>query len=87
MLAKKHLIGLRENAIQCIADMGLMQHSVQVDQENDVLPWLLEKMDDFIDNEQIVDENAEEVADIGIFSVQGRHAETLKRVHDMKAAE
>ena len=51
VLAKKHLIGLRECAMLTLHEMGLMQPKVKRALAEDVLPWLIEKTQGFLDED------------------------------------
>ena len=51
-MAKKYLVGLREGALQCIGDMGLLQPKMECDLYEDVLPWLLAKRDEFLGDQE-----------------------------------
>ena len=48
VMSKKFLIGLRENAIQFLGDMSVLQPQMTCDLYQDVLPWLLGKRDEFL---------------------------------------
>ena len=47
-LAKKHLVGIREMAINALKDQGILMEPIQKVLTEDVMPWLLEKIDGFI---------------------------------------
>lgn len=51
VLAKKHLIGLRECAMMTLHEMGLMQPKVKRCLAEDVLPWLIEKTEGFLEED------------------------------------
>ena len=40
VLAKNYLTGIRENAIQTLVDMKMMEPKIESDLHEDVLPWL-----------------------------------------------
>ncbi len=46
--AKKSMIGLRERALQTLADMKLMEPESECNLYEEVLPWLLAKRDEFL---------------------------------------
>lgn len=43
VIAKRHMFGIRENAIMALHEMGLMQPKVKRALAEDVLPWLMSK--------------------------------------------
>lgn len=77
-MAKKHLIGLKNRAIQCLGDMSLMRPKVEIDLYNDVLPWLLAKRDEFLGDAKSSVEVSEEVVWEGVVFHKNAHAEFLK---------
>lgn len=52
MLAKRHLVGIRENAVLTLHEMGLMQPKVKRALAEDVLPWLIAKTQGFLDEDK-----------------------------------
>jgi hypothetical protein len=48
VLAKRHIVGVRENALQTLHEMGLMQPKVHRALAEDVLPWLINKTKGFL---------------------------------------
>ena len=46
-MAKNYLAGIRENAIQTLADMSMMEPKIECDLHEDVLPWLKGKIAKF----------------------------------------
>ena len=51
VLAKRHMVGVRENALQTLHEMGLMQPKVARALAEDVLPWLIDKTKSFIEED------------------------------------
>ena len=47
VMAKNYLAGIRENAIQTLADMSMMEPKIECDLHEDVLPWLKGKIAKF----------------------------------------
>ena len=47
VLAKNYLTGIRENAIQTLVDMKMMEPKIESDLHEDVLPWLKSKISKF----------------------------------------
>jgi hypothetical protein len=54
VLAKKHLLGLRENALRTCADYGLMVPALDRELQEDLLPWLVQKMQGFIGDGSVI---------------------------------
>lgn len=46
-MAKKYLIGLKQNAISTLASMSLLNAKLDCDLHEDVLPWLMAKKETF----------------------------------------
>ena len=51
VLAKNYLSGLRENAIQCLSDLSMLEPKIECDLHEDVLPWLKAKIAKFTDDD------------------------------------
>lgn len=79
VLAKKHLIGLRENALRTCADYGLMEPELKTELEEDLLPWLIQKMQGFIGDAGIVNVASDVAMSEGISKLQHRHQQTLEK--------
>ena len=47
VMAKNYLAGLRENSIQTLADMSMLNPRIECDLHEDVLPWLKAKIASF----------------------------------------
>jgi hypothetical protein len=60
------MIGLREGAMMTLHEMGLMQPKVKRALHEDVLPWLIEKTQGFIDEDTGACKVAEEIITCGI---------------------
>ena len=52
VLAKRHLVGIRETAMLTLHEMGLMQPKVKRALAEDVLPWLISKTQGFLDEDK-----------------------------------
>ena len=66
VLAKNYLAGLRENAIQTLADMSMMEPKIECDLHEDVLPWLKEKIAKFTEDDSQAVEMATSIIETGI---------------------
>ena len=76
--AKKYLTGIRERALQCLHDQGLMQPSITCELSEDVLPWLIEKTKLFLDDGVEAIGMSDSIIDDGIFSIKRDHGQTLR---------
>lgn len=83
ILAKKHLLGLRENALRTCADYGLMVPALDRELQEDLLPWLVQKMQGFIGDGSVIAVTAEIALGDGICKLQKRHEHTLEE-HRLK---
>lgn len=61
MLGKKFLVGLRENALRGLKDQGMLVQPIERVMNEDVMPWVLEQMAEFIDDEELHTLNVEDV--------------------------
>lgn len=88
VLAKKHLIGLRESVIMQAKHEGYLEPQMATDLKEDVLPWLLAKRDEFLKDQTGAIEVSQKVIEEGILLNKTKHAAFLKARDDgIKAAE
>lgn len=66
VLAKKHLIGMRESAMMTLHEMGLMQPKVKRCLAEDVLPWLIQKTEGFLNEDEEANSMSEFIVSQGI---------------------
>ena len=64
-MAKKYLLGLRENGFSALKDQGMMAEPLEMVMHEQVMPWLLEKMMGFLDETEVVDSNMNDVVTKG----------------------
>lgn len=60
-MGKKFLVGLRENALRGLKDQGMLVDPLDRAMDEDVMPWLLGQMAEFIDDEELHTLNADDV--------------------------
>ena len=80
MLAKRHLVGIRENAVLTLHEMGLMQPKVKRALAEDVLPWLIAKTQGFLDEDREALSASGAIVEEGILMQKQEHMQTLKRM-------
>jgi len=61
IMAKKYLLGIRENALRALKDQGLLVEPIDKVMHEDVVPWMLDKMMDFLKDEDFIANNVDEV--------------------------
>lgn len=54
VMAKGHLQGLKENALKQLVDIGLLVSPLEKSMHESVLPWLIDKMTGFLNDEEII---------------------------------
>ena len=58
-MAKQHLVGLKERTLRSLADQGALVKPIDKVLHENVLPWLIEKMTGFLEEEKLFDINAD----------------------------
>ena len=87
VLAKNYLTGIRENAIQTLVDMKMMEPKIESDLHEDVLPWLRQKIGKFEKDDGQAEQLAVSIIESGILQAQLNHATTLRLRNERKAKE
>mmetsp|Transcript_48204 Transcript_48204/g.35391 ORF Transcript_48204/g.35391 Transcript_48204/m.35391 type:complete len:85 (+) Transcript_48204:524-778(+) len=59
--AKKYLVGLKEGALTTLKDQGMMVAPIEQSVNESVLPWVLEKMGGFLEEDRAVQLLSEKV--------------------------
>lgn len=65
-MAKRHMFGIKENAIMVLHEMGLMQPKVKRALAEDVLPWLFARTQDFLDKDTEAIDVTKQILEDGI---------------------
>jgi Radial spoke protein 3 len=73
-LAKKYLIGLRENALIALRDQGMLVKPIEHVLHENVFPWMLEKMAEFLIEDDFVDINLDDLVRDAFEAVNQKHA-------------
>ncbi len=61
VMAKKYLVGLKDNALRGLVDQGMLVQPIEQVIHENVMPWLLDKMADFLNDEDLIEINTENV--------------------------
>ena len=61
MLAKKYLVGIKENALKSLVDQGMLVEPIEIVLHENVMPWVIDKMADFLNDEDFIEINTEDV--------------------------
>ena len=73
VLAKKHLIGLKENALKSLSDQGVLVKPIDIVLHENVMPWIVDQMMNFLTEDDYVQVNAEEVVNLAFTLGQQEH--------------
>lgn len=60
-MAKKYLIGLKHNALNGLVDQGMLVKPIEIVIHENVMPWLLDKMADFLTEDDYIEVNTSDV--------------------------
>ena len=58
MISKRYLESLRPETLQTLSDQGLMNSQITKSLHEDVLPWLFDRVDEFLVDDLAVVSNA-----------------------------
>jgi hypothetical protein len=58
-VAKKYLVGLKDSALNDMVASGVIVRPIEKSLHESVLPWLIDKMSGFLNDEQSIDLNVE----------------------------
>ena len=61
VLAKQHLVGLRENTLKALVDQGHLVKPLTKSLQDSVMPWLIEKMTSFLHGDNHIDVNVNNI--------------------------
>lgn len=61
VLAKQHLVGLRENTLKALVDQGHLVRPLTKSLQDSVMPWLIEKMTSFLHGDNHIDVNVNNI--------------------------
>lgn len=87
VLAKQHLIGLKEGVLRVMQAQGVLANPTTKSLHESVLPWIVEKMQGFLKDDLSIDENVEQVVHDGWLNGLKAHRAAIegrkKRKEDM----
>jgi len=81
VVAKKHLEGLRERGLEHLQGVNLLENKLEAQLQERVMPWLFQKIDMFMAQDEQIAKNTHELVETGIREQQKHHAQ---RVYDHK---
>lgn len=62
-MAKKYLIGLKDNGLKSLVDQGVLVQPIELILYETVMPWLIERMGAYIQDDQDIFNTRESVID------------------------
>ena len=86
-MSKNYLAGIRENAIQTLADQSMLNPKIECDLHEDVLPWLKAKIASFSGEDNQAVDMTSDIIEGGIAARQIAHGVTLKAREERLARE
>ena len=76
-MAKRSLVGLKEGALRQLVDQGVIVEPITRTLHESVLPWLIEKMSGFLEDEEDIDVNVEELVHVAYQKGLDAHAKSI----------
>lgn len=73
VIAKRFTADLRHDALRHLADIGMVTSKLERTLHEDVLPWLFERVDDFLLDDAVKIKNTFEMIEHGIRASQYSH--------------
>lgn len=86
-IAKRYLGNLRPNTLKLLKDQGALREQLYVNLHENVMPWLLDKMKDFLVDDQYIQGNLSEVVLDGYNFSQKIHSKTIQDEKDRVQAD
>ena len=78
VLAKKHLLGLKLGGLRALVDQGMLVDPIEVVIHENVMPWLLEQMAAFIEDEDYIELNQNEVVRDAVEEGKDTHMKAIE---------
>jgi hypothetical protein len=78
VMSKKYLVGLRDNALQGLVDQGMLVEPIDMVMHESIMPWVLDKMADFLNDEDFIDINADDVVRDAFELGKTQHKEAIE---------
>lgn len=76
--AKSYLFGIREEAIKEVASLGILVAPKVRHIEEEVVPWIMDKVVDFLYQDSAVSRHANSIVDIGFADSLNQHGQVIK---------
>jgi len=87
-LTKNYLGGLREQALSQLSSQGILVAPQHRAIQEEVVPWFMTKIQDFLMEDQATDEGSQKVVVDGILDAQASHSACIKAKYEaIKKAE
>lgn len=83
-MAKQHLVGLKSYALQALVDQGVLVRPLDKSLHESVLPWLIDKMSGFLNDDDFIAINADQVVVDAFERSNSLHAKALARERQRK---
>ena len=83
-MAKSYLVGLRFNALNALKDQGMLIEPIEQVMNENIMPWVLDCMADFIDDEDDQDINLEDVIKDAFELSKQHHKESIEREYQRR---
>jgi len=88
MISKNWLTGLREDAMKQLTAQGVMVPARERAMHEQVVPWLMDKILNFLEEDKAITDGTQTVVIDGINETQKDHKSTIKAKYDrIKKAE
>lgn len=81
-LTKNYLSGLREQALGQLSSQGILVAPQHRAIQEEVVPWFMTKIQDFLMEDQATDEGSQKVVVDGILDAQAQHAAKIKAKYE-----
>jgi hypothetical protein len=77
-MSKQYLVGLKEGALSALVDQGVLIKPSTKSMHESVLPWLIEKMSGFLEDETAIDDNVEKIVNDAYKKGIDAHAQAMQ---------
>jgi hypothetical protein len=81
-VTKNYLAGMHEEAMRELSAMGVLVAPKTRHMEEQVMPWLLDRICDFLKEDEATIQGSSGVVDDGITCASNSHAATIKAKYD-----
>ena len=84
VMAKSYLVGLRFNALSALKDQGMLIEPIEQVMNENIMPWVLDCMADFIDDEDDQEFNLEDVIKDAFELGKQQHKESIEKEYQRR---